>query len=942
MLDDTFNSSYRRREALEVDCSLLEASGLFDRDLYCSLAGLDPELNAVEHYLTEGWKRGIEPSRNFEGNFLYPFFKSVGLDGPPALTFLSFQAAGWPTYPTRHSVEEIAKRIRGTIWFDPVGYQALAACGDLDPVLHYLLVGEQIGYPPSDRFDPSYYRARHPDVEQAGMSLLGHFLPSGQAEGRRPLSVASQLAFDTSRLDPERQTILLVIHQASRTGAPILGYNIATRLSKRYNVVVLLLAGGDLIEDFRRNCVAVIGPLSYADWLPVEADYLVKRLVHCYDISYAIANTIDSRLMLKPLTCAHVPVVALVHEFASYLSPKGEMGRVLEWATQIVFSAPSVASSAIAEYPNLENRTIHILPQGQSQLPPAPDAQAHRQQEQDLRRALRPPGNENAFVVLGCGTIFLRKGVDLFFSCAAAVAALAPKRPVRFVWIGPPSSAHLEYSALLTEQIARSGLKDTIAIVDEVADLEPAYAAADLFLLSSRLDPLPNVGIDAALRGTPVVCFENAGGMADLFGADPETRASVVPYLDVHAAASLIAKLADDPARCEALGMATRRVAEKTFDMDRYVERLDRLGSEAAGIMDQRSCDLATLAGDPQFDAVNFLGPSVTAATRDEAIRLFLARSAALGVGTKPTANFYYRRPCPGFHPQIYAFENLDQRELATVNPLAHFIRRGKPEGAWRHDVITPSSATGERPSGAPLRLALQGHFFYPELFDDCLRKLQSSRTPCDLFLSTGDEVKADQLRAAAMGYDRGTVKVRVVPNRGRDIGPFLTEFREDLADGYDLVGHIHGKRSLFVSEAAVGESWREFLWQNLIGDLAPMMDIIAGAFSNDETLGIVFPDDPHLSDWDYNREIAEKLAQRMGIEGELPPFFNFPIGAMFWARPKALEPLFSLGLGWDDYPAEPIGIDGTILHALERLLPFSAQHAGFRYATTHIPGMTW
>jgi glycosyltransferase involved in cell wall biosynthesis len=940
---DYQNNSGDLREDLAAECDLLEQSDLFDRELYRNRAGLDTTSNSAEHYLLTGWQLGIEPSDYFEGGFLHPYFRSVGLDGPPAITFLALRAAGWPVYPNRASVEDVAKSIRGTEWFDPDSYVERTGCSGLDPVLHYLIVGEQIGHPPSIRFDPAYYRSRYTDIEQAGISFLAHFLRSGQAEGRRPLSVASQLTFDTSRIDPERPTVLLVLHQASRTGAPVLAYNIATRLSERYNVVALLLAGGDLVEDFRRCCSAIIGPLSYADWLPVEADHLVKHLIATYRISYAIANTIDTRLMMKPLACALVPVVALVHEFASYLTPKGEMGRSLEWATQIVFSAPSVAMSVISEYPNIENRIIHILPQGLPKLPPAPTAEVRSNQQRSLRRALRPPGAENSLVVLGCGTIFLRKGVDLFFSCAAAVAAMAPKRSVHFVWIGSPSPVHQDYNTLVREQVVRSGMQGKITILDEVADLEPAYAAAGLFLLSSRLDPMPNVAIDSILRGIPVICFENAGGIADLLGADPSTRMSVVPHLDVHAAAGVIVKLADDPNARENLGLATRRLGEKTFNMERYIQQLDKLGREAASMMDQRSMDLATISEDPMFNTLNFLGADTTAISRDGAIRLFLARSAALGIGMRPTSNFYYRRPCPGFHPQIYAHENSSHYDIATVNPLAHYIRSGKPAGSWQHEVITPAAVkAGEVSVGSRLRLALHGHFFYADLFDDCLQKLKSNRTRCDLFLSTSDGVKADQLRAAAASYDRGEVTIRVVPNRGRDIGPFLTEFGEEFAEGYDLVGHIHGKRSLFVPDRAVGESWREFLWQNLLGDIYPTMDIIARRFCDDEGLGIVFPDDPHLSDWDYNRDIAERLAARMGIHGTLPPFFNFPIGTMFWARPKALAPLFSLGLQWSDYPEEPLAIDGTVLHAVERLLPFSAAHAGYRYATTHIPGLTW
>jgi hypothetical protein len=50
------------------------------------------------------------------------------------------------------------------------------------------------------------------------------------------------------------------------------------------------------------------------------------------------------------------------------------------------------------------------------------------------------------------------------------------------------------------------------------------------------------------------------------------------------------------------------------------------------------------------------------------------------------------------------------------------------------------------------------------------------------------------------------------------------------------------------------------------------------------------------------------------------------------------LAPLFALQLGWDDYPGEPVPQDGTILHALERLIPFAAEHAGFVWTTTHFP----
>ena len=101
-------------------------------------------------------------------------------------------------------------------------------------------------------------------------------------------------------------------------------------------------------------------------------------------------------------------------------------------------------------------------------------------------------------------------------ACAAAVAGLSPAGRYVFVGIGVTlqASANGGYSYFIKEQIGRSGLEDTVAIIDLVPNLDPAYDAADIFFLSSRLDPMPNVAIDAAFHGLPVVCFDKSGGMA--------------------------------------------------------------------------------------------------------------------------------------------------------------------------------------------------------------------------------------------------------------------------------------------------------------------------------------------------------------------------------------------------------------------------------------------
>ena len=354
----------------------------------------------------------------------------------------------------------------------------------------------------------------------------------------------------------------------------------------------------------------------------------------------------------------------------------------------------------------------------------------------------------------------------------------------------------------------------------------------------------------------------------------------------------------------------------------------------------QHAEDIATLHSNPMFDADMYLSLEMT---RTGAIVDFVTRWVHEDE-TLSTREYVLRRPCAGFHPQIYAHAHAAVYDTAMVNPLAHFLRSGRPDGPWSHDVITPASPI-RSPEGRDIpRTALHAHFHYPELAGDFFRKISASGACCDLLLSTDHPSKADALRDAASGYRRGEVQTRVVRNRGRDIGAFLTGFGKDIVARYEIVGHVHGKRSLHGGggfDPYFGERWREFLWQNLLGGQYPMMDIVIGHLAADNKLGIVFPEDPYLHHWDANRPIAEGLAARMGISEPLPPFLDFPVGAMFWTRTAALKPLFDLKLAWEDYPREPAASDGTILNAIERLLPFIARQAGYRFATTYVPGVT-
>ena len=57
----------------------------------------------------------------------------------------------------------------------------------------------------------------------------------------------------------------------------------------------------------------------------------------------------------------------------------------------------------------------------------------------------------------------------------------------------------------------------------------------------------------------------------------------------------------------------------------------------------------------------------------------------------------------------------------------------------------------------------------------------------------------------------------------------------------------------------------------------------------------------------------------------------------MFWARKGALTDIYEQNIKWSDYPKEPIKNDGTLLHAIERILPMVAAKNGYSYRMTYV-----
>ncbi|PHH40015.1 rhamnan synthesis F family protein [Pseudomonas putida] len=778
-------------------------------------------------------------------------------------------------------------------------------------------------------FDPVFYLNQYPDIKNSGTDPFSHYVFHGRKEGRVGHSpVLNQSSFEMAQLDPAHETVIVVSHEASRTGAPILSLNLIMMLKHHYNVIAMVLGGGELTDEFK-NSGAVFIDATGMRFNPDHARVLIDKICSLNSIKFALINSVESRVVLQGLAANFVPSISLLHEFSAYTRPKTAFMETMFWSTRTVFSSSVIHQSAVRDFPNLADFPVHILPQGRCEVTFADvDEEKVALEEVRLRNIFKELKVGHKRIVLGAGLIQLRKGVDLFIDCAARVLESGQMDGLHFVWVGKgyDPEGDVQYSAYLHDQILRAGLEDHVTFIPETSAIHVVYDEAAAVLITSRLDPLPNVAIDAMSLGLPVLCFDKTTGIVDFLEECGLRDACVARYLHVPDMARQLAALMKDETAVSSIGKTLKEASARRFAMQTYIDGLESIAKEAIAQTRQEKADYITIEQADVYRS-DFIPRYHRTISDFDTLRMH---------GRSWASNIKERRLFPGFHPAVFA----EQSKAYTPgqNPLASYLRAGKPEGPWVHEILTPASTISTELSNT--RIALHVHVFYADLFEQILDCLSVNTVRPDLFLSAPSESVKAELEALSHKYPGKVIAIEVVPNKGRDIGPFLSAFNRRHLREYEIIGHLHTKKSKDQSNPEVGSVWYDFLLENLLGKSNPMADVITSKLVSDPRIGMVFADDPHIVCWGKNRPYAEELQARLALN-PLPENIVFPVGTMFWARTESLRSLDALELSWSDYPDEPLPYDGSMLHALERLFPLIVQSNGYDIALTNVKSIT-
>jgi glycosyltransferase involved in cell wall biosynthesis len=710
----------------------------------------------------------------------------------------------------------------------------------------------------------------------------------------------------------------------------------ALRLAERYNVTVMSIRGGEILDSFLDVSVEVLVGGQYMQrgssaWRSLKHHFSKKPM------DFALVNSVESRQLLPLLDELGVPSICLIHEFASMIAkPEVAFGLVMKSADEVVFSSTrTLDSAAVSASLEFSNR-VHVIPQGKCVVPGADRSQVSATAEQEsLKAKIRPHGGAAEFVVVGAGYIEPRKGVDLFIEVARQALSSSDGKRLRFFWIGDGLSDghHPDFVRSIQDQLMRSGIVGNIEFLPKTAEIQYVFELADLLFLASRLDPLPNVAIDAMCTGVPVLCFDAATGLTEILREGALEEACTVEYLNTSEATRKLLMLANTPHLYKDVARRTKKYARAVFDMDTYVRSIEKLALAAKSRRANRAHDVDIISVEASFRPSYVLPFGEKSHSRRQAAQRYISSLST---------DIVARRPEPGFNPDAYA-QHLCEIAGGQVNvdPYAEFLRQGRPDGFWRLPVIWDSEDKKLSDQARALNVSLHIHAYYVDQLEELLRHFAANSARPDLYISVCNEATEYHAKSLLRNFALDHT-VRIVPNRGRDIGPLITEFGHKLVEEYDIIGHVHTKKSLALSDERIVRNWTNFLYENVLGGEkgGAMMDKSLNAFALDEELGIVFPSDPNLIYWSRNRDHPEKLAKRLGL-GDLPRNFEFPIGTMFWMRSEVMRPFVNLKLDWTDYPEEPIPTDGTMLHAIERLFGIVPTLKGYRAAVTCVTGLT-
>jgi len=302
---------------------------------------------------------------------------------------------------------------------------------------------------------------------------------------------------------------LFISHEASATGAPIFFIEFIKELIRTSDSIldidIIILKDGEVIDQFHElGNVLELFNLDKLELCNSIDNFCGNKK---YELAYY--NTLETSHILSHIKSSSINIkknIVHIHEMEGIIQRYGGGKKIQclnSLSDHIITVSKPVYDNLVVNH-NFDKNKMTIIPPFTKKITKLSSTKVESVKK-DLNIL-------NKKIILGCGDINARKGVDFFVK----LAILYTKNnslisdELHFLWLGPDSNKEMEF---FQKELKVHNAESNMTFLGFHRDTEKFFNTADVFTMVSREDPHPLVCMEAASLEIPIIFFEETGGI---------------------------------------------------------------------------------------------------------------------------------------------------------------------------------------------------------------------------------------------------------------------------------------------------------------------------------------------------------------------------------------------------------------------------------------------
>jgi len=361
--------------------------------------------------------------------------------------------------------------------------------------------------------------------------------------------------------DPVMTKIIYLITDLDVGGAEKGLFQLATRLPRdEFSIEVITLTGGGRIAKWLEEKGIPVTSLDIKRFWDLAGVFRLRRLLK--NLRPDILHTFLFHANIVGRVAAVGLGVRAVISSVRVAERRFKWHLALDWLSSPLMDLEICVSEGVRRF----TETRAKIPKNKlTVIPNGVDLAEFEEKGERIRKNLRLPPDVPLIVTIG--RLERQKGISFFLQAAREVLQEFPQARFLIVGKGPDEGKLISLARNL-------GIKKAVRFLGFRNDVPEVLAAADMFVLASLWEGMPNVVLEAMASGKPVVGTQVEGTEELVI---PGETGLLVPPADAKALARNICRLIQESGLARRMGQAARKQVKEHYTVQTMVERYAQL-----------------------------------------------------------------------------------------------------------------------------------------------------------------------------------------------------------------------------------------------------------------------------------------------------------------------------------------------------------------------------